>query len=85
MKHYILTVKDAAAELYMRPMYVQHPRQGIRTFENEIKRADPGNPLYTNPSDFELYLIGTWDDTTCVLELQPMERIARGADYMNKE
>lgn len=64
MKHVMVSLKDAAAQTYGPPNAVPSPGVALRSFENEVNRADEKNALYTNPSDFELYAIGEFDDET---------------------
>lgn len=59
----VVAVKDRAAELFNRPFYCPTEAIAIRQFANEVNRDASDNPLFTNPTDFELYVVGRWDDT----------------------
>jgi len=64
MKLTLCTVKDRAADAYGRPMFVPSTGVAIRSFSDEINRADADNQLYNHPDDFDLYELGEFDDNT---------------------
>lgn len=61
-------VRDRAAETYGMPFFVPTESLALRSFVNEVNRADEKNPLFTNSEDFELYVVGTFDDSSGVFE-----------------
>lgn len=61
---YICAIRDSAIDSFLRPLFVNAPGQAIRSFTDEVQRADPTNDLNKHPSDFELYTLGQWDDQT---------------------
>ena len=63
MLQYIVSVKDRAAEVFTRPFFVPHRNVAVRDFTDEINRAAADNPLNKHPDDFDLYLLGQFDDT----------------------
>jgi len=64
MKLTLCTVKDRAADAYGRPMFVPSVGVAIRSFSDEINRADAENQLYNHPDDFDLYELGEFDDNS---------------------
>jgi len=64
MKLVLCSVKDRAADAYARPMFVPSTGVAIRSFSDEINRADAENQLYNHPDDFDLYEFGEFDDNT---------------------
>jgi len=62
MIHYIVSVKDGAANVFNRPFFVPHRNVAIRDFTDEVNRSAADNPLNKHPDDFDLYIIGTFDD-----------------------
>lgn len=62
MKLVLCSVKDRAADAYARPMFVPSTGVAIRSFSDEINRADAENQLYNHPDDFDLYEFGEFDD-----------------------
>lgn len=63
MFHFVVSVKDRAADVFNRPFIVPHRNVAVRDFTDEINRADAQNPLNKHPDDFDLYLLGTFDDS----------------------
>jgi len=59
----VVSVFDKAAAAYNRPYFVPSLGLAIRSFEDEVKRADPDNPLHNHSSDFELWHIADFDDS----------------------
>jgi hypothetical protein len=70
MKQVIVAVKDRAAETFGRPMFVPAIGVALRSFSDEINRNDPNNQLYNHPDDFDLYDLGTFDDSTAEFEIK---------------
>lgn len=58
----VLVTRDIKANVFSQPMFVLHIGQAIRSFGDECKRKEPGNVLGQHPEDFELILIGEYDD-----------------------
>jgi len=54
-------------------MFVPSVGVAIRSFSDEINRADAENQLHNHPDDFDLYEFGEFDDNTgsFVLHEQP--------------
>lgn len=57
----ICAVKDMALDAYAPPMFVPHVNIAIRSFTDEVNRADQQNQLYRHPDDFLLYHMGNYD------------------------
>ena len=62
MKLILCSVKDRAADAYGRPMFVPSTGVAIRSFSDEVNRAEAENQLYNHPDDFDLYEFGEFDD-----------------------
>ncbi|AXH75346.1 MAG: nonstructural protein [Microviridae sp.] len=60
----ICAVFDSATQMYGRPFFVVATGQAIRSFRDEINRADPNNDLHKHPTDFALFHIGAFDDSS---------------------
>ena len=69
MKLNVMSVYDRQAQLYGSPYYAVSQGSAIRGFADEINRADEQNTLYKHPDDFELVLLGTFDDEQALFEL----------------
>ena len=83
MIHYIVSVKDGAANVFNRPFFVPHRNVAIRDFTDEVNRSAADNQLNKHPSDFDLYILGTFDDNlgTFVTESIPTV-LVRGKDVL---
>lgn len=64
MLHYVISVKDRAADVFNRPFIVPHRNVAIRDFTDEVNRSAADNQLNKHPDDFDLYLLGQFDDNT---------------------
>lgn len=60
----LFAVYDIKAKLYGPPQGQQSEVQAIRSMAAEVNRPDPHNALYTHPEDFQLVLIGHYDENT---------------------
>lgn len=63
MKREVIAVFDRAADAFAQPLFVNALGQGIRMFQDEINRAAQDNPMHHHADDFDLYHLGTWDDS----------------------
>ena len=64
MLHFVISVKDRAADVFNRPFIVPHRNVAIRDFTDEVNRKADDNQLSKHPDDFDLYLLGQFDDNT---------------------
>jgi hypothetical protein len=62
MLHYVCSVKDRAAEVFGRPFIVPHRNVAIRDFTDEVNRSANDNQLNKHSDDFDLYLLGEFND-----------------------
>lgn len=70
MLQYVVSVKDRAAEVFNRPFFVPHRNVAVRDFTDEVNRAAADNQLNKHPDDFDLYILGTFDDNTGVFHME---------------
>lgn len=86
MKYKIVTIRDRVSDLFGQPSFVVHIGGHIRQFGDEIKRPhtdERPNSLNQHPEDFDLYLLGTYDDETGRFENEERpKQIAIGKDYV---
>jgi hypothetical protein len=64
MVYKVVAVFDRALMAFGRPVFVAASGAAIRSFQNEINRDAPDNELSQHPEDFELFLLGTFDDAS---------------------
>lgn len=74
MLQFVVSVKDRAADVFNRPFFVPHRNVAVRDFTDEVNRVAADNQLNKHPDDFDLYLLGTFDDNTGTfsMEEQPL-------------
>jgi len=81
MKLQIVAVRDRAADVFMQPFFVHSIGAAIRSFGDEINRADKDNALFKHPADFDLYHLGEYDDAFAQFETSQPRQIAVGKDF----
>lgn len=67
MKMCIVGVKDNVAGLFGRPIFTHSEAMAIRAFADELNRPDGSDELHRHPEDFDLYLLGHFDDVDGVV------------------
>jgi len=81
-KRLIVSVFDAATQLYSQPVFVVARGQALRQFGDEVRRKSPDNPFSLHPEDYELRALGVWDDEAGTFESFPRaEVLGRGKDF----
>lgn len=64
MKLLAVSIRDRKSEFFNSPFFVPNEAVAVRTFTQEVNRADDKNMLFTAAEDFELYVVGVFDDAT---------------------
>lgn len=80
----ICAIHDRCAKTFGRPFFVQNTGVAIRSFTDEINNSNPENQLYAHPDDFDLFYLGTYDDSTASFSLEEKRCIAVGKDVVFK-
>lgn len=83
MKYKLVSVKDTAVQAFQAIGQVRTPGEANRAFRDLINNAD-NKQMNQHPEDFELYVIGEWDDQTGQVTPQDPELLARGKDVSEK-
>lgn len=85
MKFYIVAIRDSAADVYSVPQFVPSLGGFIRSFGDQIAKREANDALGAHPEDFEVFHIGTYDDSDASFDIFSVPKaIARGADYAGK-
>lgn len=66
MKKPVVAVYDSAVGAYASPIVVVSRGVAVRSFTDEVNRADPQNQLHNHPEDFEMRLLAYFDEDTGV-------------------
>lgn len=82
MNHVIVAVFDEAAECYARPVVVSTRGLAVRSFRDEVNRADADNQVYRHPEHFRLYCLADFDDITgSVVGIEPPELLGLASQF----
>lgn len=65
----MMSVRDAKSDAYGRPFFVQTVGAGIRSFDDEVNRAQEDNMLFHHPEDFALWQLGHFHDHDGTFEI----------------
>lgn len=65
----VIAVRDRQLNSFMRPFVAQTIGQAIRSFRDEVNRTE--SELNKHPEDYELYILGTFDDDNGALHQTP--------------
>lgn len=84
MRYVVVSVRDRASDAFGRPVVTVSEGAAKRSFADEVNRADPGNPLYQHPEDYDLYLLGSFSDHNGMFETGVPQMIAVGKDLVKK-
>jgi hypothetical protein len=85
MRRLVVAVRDRASDTFGQPFYVVARGQAIRSFSDEINRVAQDNPLNAHPDDFDLYELGTYEDSTGMFETGVPVMVAVGKDLVTRE
>ena len=58
----MFSIYDSAVKAYNQPFFMLTAAEAIRAFTNMAQ--DPQTQIYKNPTDFHLYFLGTYDNST---------------------
>lgn len=74
----LVALYDRATEAYAPVMTVHTRGEALRSFKQAVN--DPQTPIYNNPTDYELWQLGTYDDQNGEITAQP-ELLGRAEDF----
>lgn len=82
----ILTVKDRALDIYNLPFTQTTVAQAVRGFTDEVNSDPNRSGVAKHPDDYDLYLIGHYDEETAgLVPLELPKLIVRGKDLIRTE
>lgn len=82
MELIVCAVRDAKSEAFGRPFFAQTLGIAVRSFEDEVKRADPENTMFMHPADFALYALGKFDDNSGEFRTETPKMLCQGNEIM---
>jgi len=84
MRYKILAIRDRAIDCFGQPIFAASIGGAIRSFGDEVNRPDTNNQLNKHPEDFDLYLLGEFDDVTGQFHTDRPSQVAVGKDLLIK-
>jgi hypothetical protein len=82
MNLFVVSVKDRAADVFNRPFFVPHRNVAIRDFTDEVNRSAVDNQLNKHPDDFDLYILGEFNDNTGEFVIETPQVLVRAKDVI---
>lgn len=82
MNLFAITIRDSAAGVYHAPIFVPALGLGERWFRDEC--SNPQTDLFKHVEDYELWLIGSYDNDTAELVAHTPRLLMRGVDVQRK-
>lgn len=80
MKYVLVAIKDNGADYFQPIAQVRARGEAMRSFTDAVNNPQ-NQQIHQHPADFDLYLVGYFDDQLGQLEaLATPERLARGID-----
>lgn len=83
-KFLVVAVRDSAAGIFGQPMCMQSKAVAIRAFADEVNKPHEQNQWNKHPEDFEMFVLGQWDDESGTFELlKSPESLIRAVDCVS--
>lgn len=65
----LVAVRDITSDLFFAPQAVINEGNAKRAFQEEVNRPDDKNSFYKYPGEYELFVLGTFDEQTAKIEM----------------
>jgi hypothetical protein len=78
MKLFIFAVRDRATVQFGNPMFLVSEGQCIRSFTDEVNRADKDNQLFNHADDFDLFRLGSFDTDSGMFDVGVPTQVVTG-------
>jgi hypothetical protein len=82
MIRFVVAIRDRAMDSFGNPIFVVAIGQAIRSFSDEVNRKAPDNALAAHPEDYDMFVLGEFDDVTGLFSGGPPKQIAIGKDLV---
>lgn len=79
MKIGVYAVRDAKTEAFSAPLFFITPAVAVRAFGDECNNSE--SPWHRHPEDYALFLLGTFDDNSGLIESQQPTQITSALDF----
>lgn len=78
MRYIIVSVYDRAAGVFSRPFISPSAGMAIRSFSDEVNRVGVDSVMNAHADDYDLFLIGYFEDVTGLIECCVLEQLCIG-------
>lgn len=78
----VLCVRDRAADVFGTPFFSAAVGSAVRSFSDELNSKDGKSQLAAHPEDFDLYYLGTYDDSRAEFFCKDPRQVAIGKDLV---
>lgn len=82
MQWHVCAIKDKVSDTFLQPFCVRHQGEARRHFRHSVNGAD--SVIGKSPDDFELFVVGLYDDSTGHLIPASISSLGVGTEYLNK-
>lgn len=76
---HVFAVYDLGTAAFGKPIFLRADGEAVRMFTDETNRAEEGNIVFQHPEHFQLFKLGTWDDSTGEFNATRPDKIVDGA------
>lgn len=83
MKHKIFSIFDSKAKAYLPPFFLHQEGMATRVFSDCI--TNKSHQFSKHPEDYTLFHIGTWDDGSSKITVQPPISMGNGVEFTESE
>lgn len=81
MKLTVCSIHDTKAEAWLNPLFFQSEAQAIRSFSDAVN--DPNSEFSKHPEDYNLFVLGLFDQRTGELEASAPVHLITGVNVVN--
>lgn len=79
----VVAVFDIKAKAYMQPWFAGNVGSAMRAFGDEVSKE--GSPLGRHPEDYQLFELGSYDDSTgLIIGASPCKLLCTALDYVKE-
>lgn len=79
----VVSVRDSKANAYGIPVCVPTVAAAVRSFSDQINGQD--STLTKHPQDFDLFVLGTFDDNTGIFTTHVPELVVTGMSLVSRQ
>lgn len=78
----VISVYDSAVEAYLQPAFVRSRGEAVRSFRAAVNSE--GHQFQKYADDYTLFVIGTFDEESGVLEACAPQSLGNGVEYVER-